>query len=40
MMTDLKDALARSSATLLQDAVGGVSLAILLVMGLSVPSIF
>lgn len=40
MMTDLKDLLARSSATILQDAAGAVSLAILLVVGLSLPSVF
>ena len=40
MMTDLKDVLVRSSATLLQDAVGALSLGVLLVMGLSLPSVF
>ena len=40
MMTDLKDLLARSSATILQDAAGAVSLAILLVVDLSLPSVF
>lgn len=39
MMTDLKDVLTRSSSTLLQDAVGALSLAVLLVMGLSLPSV-
>jgi hypothetical protein len=40
MITDLKEVLARSSATILQDAAGAVSLAVLLVMGLSLPSVF
>jgi len=40
MMTDLKDVLARSSATLLGDAAGAMSLAVLLVMGLTLPSVF
>ena len=40
MITELKAALSRSSATLLQDALGALSLVILLVGGLHLPTFF
>lgn len=39
MMKDLKSVLARSSATLLQDAMGALSLVVLLVIGLNLPAL-
>ena len=39
MKTDLKSVLTRSSATLWQDAMGAVSLIVLLMVGLNLPAL-
>ncbi|TDQ64682.1 hypothetical protein [Phaeovulum veldkampii] len=40
MAQDLKLALARSSATLVQDALGAASLMVMLIVGLHLPNLF
>ncbi|MFV0358562.1 hypothetical protein [Tropicimonas sp.] len=40
MFQEFRDLLARSEATLLQDAAGAVSLMVILVVGLHLPGVF
>ncbi|MDF0599532.1 hypothetical protein P1J78_02200 [Psychromarinibacter sp. C21-152] len=39
MMTELKEILSRSSATLLQDAAGAAALVLMLIVGLNLPGL-